>query len=254
MAAKISLLMSVYNPDWEYFKETLDSVEAQSFHDYELVIVNDGADDQKLIEILDNYSFKKKIIKNPVNLGLPRSLNAGLKVCEGEYIARIDADDLMMPQRLSVQCELMDNNPNLVCLFSNYEVINEEGKTVGKGPDNLNKRLVKTLLYKGNCLCHSSLFVRKNIIEALGGYDEKMTYAQDYDLHLRMMKVGRLFVVPKPLIKYRKVPEMIPKNKRILSALFAYYASIKNYEGKILTMFWCRTYVTVRELRSIILH
>lgn len=252
MAAKISILMSVYNPNWDYLKETLDSIAAQTYKDYELVIVNDGADDAQLSHLLAKYNFEKTVVENPVNLGLPRSLNAGLEKCSGEYVARIDDDDLMMPQRLELQVEFMDNNPNVVSAFSNYLIINDKGKKIGERIGDHNKNVYKTLLYKGNCLCHSTLFARKSELMKLGGYDGQMIYAQDYDLYLRMIKDGDIYELEDLLVSFRESPGRISKNKRFLSALFSYYASIKNLEKFNFLVFGMRTILTVKQLLKIL--
>lgn len=252
MAAKVSILMSVYNPNWDYLKETLDSITAQTFKDYELVIVNDGADETKLSQLLSEYSFEKVVIKNPVNLGLPRSLNAGLDKCSGEYVARIDDDDLMMPRRLEVQSEYLDNTPDVVAVFSNYSIINDKREKIRERSGGYNRDIYKTLLYKGNCLCHSTLFARKSELQKLGGYDGKLTYAQDYDLYLRMIKSGSIFELTEPLVCFREVPGRITKNKRLLSALFSYYASLKNLEKYDFRVFWMRTVITIKQLLKVL--
>lgn len=252
MAAKVSILMSVYNPNWDYLKETLDSIATQTFKDYELVIVNDGADETQLSQLLDKYDFEKIVVNNPVNLGLPRSLNAGLTKCSGEYIARIDDDDLMMPRRLEIQSNYLDDNSDVVSVFSGYQIINECDEIIGENLGCDDEKLKRILLYKGNCLCHSTMFARKTILDELDGYDGKMTYAQDYDLYLRMINVGRLCTLPYSLIKFRNDPERISKNKRILSTLFAYYASLKNLGKFDRKLFLCRTWITIRQLHKIL--
>ncbi len=248
MAVKVSILMSVYNPDWEYIKETLDSIESQTFMDFELVVVNDGADETRLSQLLNEYSFEMILVNNPVNLGLPRSLNAGLEKCSGEYIARIDDDDLMMPRRLEMQVEFMDNTPGVVSVFSNYSTINDKREKIGERSGDHNKDIYKTLLYKGNCLCHSTLFARRSELLKLGGYDGQMTYAQDYDLYLRMIKSGEIYELADSLVCFREVPGRISKNKRLLSTLFSYYASLKNMEKYNFRIFWMRTIITIKQL------
>ncbi len=248
MAVKISVLMSVYNPEWNYLKKTLDSIAVQSFTDFELVLVNDGANDEKLKELLDEYSFDIVMVKNPVNLGLPGALNEGLKKCSGKYVARIDDDDIMEPKRLEVQFGFMEEHPEILSLSSGYTIIDENGKKIGANTYDRMSDLKKILLYKGNCLCHSTLFAQKKALDEIGGYDSKMTYAQDYDLYLRLIKKGKLHVIPDELIQFRSAPQRISRNKRILSTLFSYYASLKNMDGFESKIFWRRALITIRQL------
>ena len=251
MAVKVSVLMSVYDPKWEYLRLTLDSLSRQSYRDYELVLVNDGADDEKLNMLLRNYAFDVVLVKNPVNLGLPGALNEGLRKCTGEYIARIDDDDIMEPGRLETQVTFMKNHPDILSLSSGYTVVDEDGREIGVNTYDRLRDLEKTLLYRGNCLCHSTLFARKSALEEIGGYDQKMTYAQDYDLYLRLIKKGKIHVIPDRLIKFRSAPGRISRNKRILSTLFSYYASLKNMEEFESKVFWQRAIITFKQLFSI---
>lgn len=248
MAVKVSVLMSVYDPEWEYLRLTLDSLSGQSYRDFELVLVNDGADDEKLGMLLRDYSFDVVLVKNPVNLGLPGALNEGLKKCTGEYIARIDDDDIMETGRLEAQVAFMEEHPDILSLSSGYTIIDEDGREIGVNTYDRLRDLKGTLLYKGNCLCHSTLFARKSALEEIGGYDQKMTYAQDYDLYLRLIRKGKIHVIPDKLIKFRSAPGRISRNKRILSTLFSYYASLKNMDGFEAKIFWRRAVITLRQL------
>lgn len=251
-SVKVSILMSVFNPVWDYLRQTLDSIQKQSFDEFELIIVNDGCDAECLLQLLEKYSFTYKIICNTVNLGLPRALNAGLRECQGDYIARIDDDDCMDAERLKIQLAFMEEHSKCLSVFSNYDIINGEDEKIGEHVGNHNGDLRKKLLYRGNCLCHSTLFARREVLEQLGGYDEKMTYAQDYDLYLRMLKKGNIYEIPQSLVRFRSVPERIPRNKHILSALLAYYASLKNMDKFDNRIFWSRTIGTIMGLVKIL--
>lgn len=251
-STKISILMAVYNPVWNFLKETLDSVSKQTYKNYEIVIVNDGCDREQLKDLLEDYFFDYKVIENPINLGLPRALNIGLKECGGKYIARIDDDDCMEPDRLRIQLRWMEKHKDCLAIFSGYSIIDDNGNKIGEYTGNHNRRLIQNLLYKGNCLCHSTLFMRREDMEELGGYDNKMIYAQDYDLYLRIQKVGKIYEIPQMLVRFRSIPERISKNKHILSALFSYYATLKNMEKFNAKIFWCRTIGVIKNLRDIV--
>lgn len=243
---EVSILISIYNPVWDYLKETLDSIENQSFKNFELIVVNDGCDEIRLHELLQDRSFPFYIIKNPINIGLARSLNRGIKECKGKYIARIDDDDIMEKNRLRVQYQFMKKHDDVVAVFSNCKIIDKDGNVISEKNEDINSGLRRKLLYGGNCLYHSSLFVKKETMIEIDGYDEKMLYAQDYDLYLRIMKKGIIYVIPRTLIRFRRVPERISRNKRILSGLFSYYASLKNLKSFDIIIF--RTFRVIHGL------
>lgn len=248
MAVEISILLSVYNPEWMYFQKMLDSIKNQTYKEYELVVINDGCDSEMLLKYLEPLDFPVKVVNNQTNLGLPKSLNRGLQKCEGKYIARIDDDDFMLNERLELQYKFMEEHPEMISVLSNVRVIGANGELIREDKRDHNNGLRGKLLYIGNCLYHSTLFARKEILEQIGGYDEKMIYAQDYDLYLRLINRGEIYVLPQMLVSFRTVPERISKNKHILSALFAYYASLKNMNGFHLGIFWSRTILTIRSL------
>lgn len=240
--------MSVYNPNMELLKQALDSIDRQTYKDFELILINDGCDNKLLLELLGNYNYKYTVIENRTNLGLTKSLNIGLKKCNGKYIARHDADDLMEENRLEKQVDFMENNTDIACVFSNAKRVDISGNVVSVDTTDNNSSLVRRLVYGGNCLYHSSLMIRKEVLEDLNGYDEKIVYAQDYDLYLRLINKYKIYKISEPLICFR-TDNYITKSKSILSLLYSYYGTIKYViaTGKM-SVFWVRTVRVVREL------
>ncbi len=222
---KISVLMSVHNPKKEYFEECLQAIEEQTYKDFELIIVDDGSNNSNVEEYLLNYSFDYKIIKNPQNLGLARSLNNGLHECSGEYIARIDDDDVMMPERLEKQLAFAIKQPGII--FSDVILIDDSGRELsqtGKRVTDIKKYLRKN----GNCLTHSTLFVKKSILESVGGYDERFIYAQDYALYMTLLDQFDFYQLDECLVKYRVPTNRSTMMKKVLSILSCYGAAV-NY-------------------------
>ena len=125
---KISVLMSAFNAE-KYIGETIDSVLGQSFIDFEFIIINDGSTDQTEV-IIKKYNDERIRYFYQENSGLSKALNFGLKISEGDYIARIDADDLCYRNRLEIQLEFMENNPDYVVCGSYTDVIDENGKFI----------------------------------------------------------------------------------------------------------------------------
>jgi len=186
---KVSVLISVHNTE-QFIEEALKSIYNQTYQDFEVVIVDDGSTDRTseiLLNLKDSRTF---IYRNPENLGLTKSLNIGLKLCRGQYVARMDADDISHPQRFERQVKFLDENPDCLVLGCWYGRIDSNGKIWGsKEPPTEYEETKKQLLIEA-CVGHGTAIVRRAAIVEVGGYNEEYTYAQDYDLWLRLSEVG----------------------------------------------------------------
>jgi len=203
MNPKITVLMSVYNGE-KYLREAMDSILNQTFKDYEFIIVNDGSTDRTL-GILQSYRDPRiRIINNQENIGLTKSLNEGLKLAKGEYIARQDADDLSLPGRLARQLSFMEAHPEVGGLGTWADIIDAQGKRLRtvQGPANHDEICAHLLIH--NPFVHTSMFVRRQTLEKAGGYQENLRYAQDYDLWWRLSQVRRVAVIPQALVQRRE--------------------------------------------------
>jgi len=201
--------MSVYNGD-KYLKESIISILNQTLANFKFVIINDASTDNSL-DIIKNFSDPRiKLINNSQNIGLTKSLNIGLKECQGKYIARIDTDDLALPNRLQVQYDFMEANPNIALCGSNSELINENGEIIGQKKKVTNPLHIKFKIIFTNPFLHPSLFFRKDIIKQ---YNEEFLYAQDYELTSRLIQNHSLTNIPETLIKYRVSNNSITENK-----------------------------------------
>lgn len=227
MNVKVSILMAVHLPDWNYFVQAMRSIQEQTYQDFELILVNDGVDKKELDKHMASFSFLYKIIDNAENLGLTRSLNKGMAFCEGEYIARFDDDDIMKPERLEKQVAFLDSYSEYAAVFSCFERINAIGMVEKDLSIVSEDQIVKFLLFRGNCLCHSSLMIRKTVLCNLDGYDATMLYAQDYDLYLRLLEKNQFYRLPETLVQFRIGSNRTSAEKSIMSMCCAYYASMK---------------------------
>ncbi|RJQ27180.1 glycosyltransferase family 2 protein [Candidatus Parcubacteria bacterium] len=202
---KVSVLMSVHNAQ-AYLCDAVDSILNQTFNDFEFIIIDDGSTDHtlKLIQAYANKDFRIKIHKNQENYGLTRSLNLGLKLCEGKYIARMDADDFSDPSRLQKQVNYLDQNPeiSLVSVGRWYIAPNGLIYDIKVYPDN-HKYLCKLLLKGINVLDHGCIMIRKDIIMK---FDEpyRFFYSQDFDLWLRLMEQHEKFGMIQEPLHYRR--------------------------------------------------
>ena len=128
---QITVLMPVYNGE-KYLRQAVDSILNQTFKDFEFLIINDGSTD-KTLAILQEYKNKRvKIINNKKNIGLTKSLNKGLKLAKGKYIARMDADDISLSNRLRKQIDFLDKHNKIGVLGTQMKIINNSNKIVGE--------------------------------------------------------------------------------------------------------------------------
>jgi glycosyltransferase involved in cell wall biosynthesis len=204
-APHISVLMSVYNGE-KYLKEAVESILGQTFTDFELIIVNDASTDNTdaILHEVAKADSRIILIKNEANLGLTKSLNIGLKQARGEYVARMDTDDISLPERFELQKKFLDENPSIVAVGGENEIIDTDGKKTGYKKVYTGPALLHFLFIIGNQINHSSIMFRKKPILDEGGYDEHFRYVQDFELWSRLSKKKFLFSnLTTPLLQYR---------------------------------------------------
>ncbi len=217
---KVTVLMSVYNGE-KYLNEAIDSILEQTFKDFEFFIINDGSVD-RTADILKSYKDPRiKIINNKNNIGLTKSLNKGLKIAKGEYIARMDADDVSMPNRLIKQVDFLDRNLDVAIVGTNYFRINEKGDIVQEINRKRKDIDIKNNLSKGNQLGHGTLMFRKDCVEKIGFYRATFKYSQDYDLVLRFSDKYKLANIPELLYKWRINSHSVSVSKKIIQDRYA---------------------------------
>jgi glycosyltransferase involved in cell wall biosynthesis len=194
--------MSVYNGE-KYLREAIESILAQTFIDFNFLIINDGSTDGTK-EILENYNDSRiKLINNKKNIGLTKSLNKGLKLARGEYIARQDADDISMPERLEKEVSFLDHNKNTALVGTYYYMINEKGKTLNTIKPLKKSEEIKIGLLKGNQFGHGSVMFRAECVKEVGYYREELGPVEDYDLWLRISDRYNIATIPEQLYKWR---------------------------------------------------
>ena len=201
---KISLIMSVYNGE-DYLAETVESVLCQTFTEWEFIIINDCSTDNTS-KILAEYASKDARVKvhtNKTNLRLPSSLNKALSLAEGKYIARMDADDICMPDRLQKQYDFMEANPNVdlsSCRFMTLKNgVYSSGGCGGKG----DSESIKALLLVTNPILHPGIIAKADVIKELG-YDKNFTCTEDMELWTRfVLNNKRVEILSEYLMIYR---------------------------------------------------
>ena len=226
---EVSVIMSVYNGK-KYLKEAIESILNQTFPNFEFIIVDDGSTD-KTPKILKEYAKRDKrikIITNSENIGLTKSLNKGIKLAKGKYIARMDADDVSLSERFERQIRLLEINKHLGCVGCNVLVINERGNLIKK--IELPNTNLNSYLRKKNCFFHGSLMFSRKILEEVGNYNPEMELAQDYELLLRISKDYKIDFINKFLYKLRRNKNSISYKKFFSQVYYTAWAKTLNKE------------------------
>jgi GT2 family glycosyltransferase len=200
----VSVLFPVYNGG-RYLAAAIDSILAQSFRDFELLILNDGSTDQSR-PLLDRYAAQDDRIRliHRENRGLIQTLNELLELAQGEFLARMDADDLALGDRFALQVKFLQQHPDYVCVGGAYDLIDPQGRTVLHSvmPET-NAEIQQALLSGQTIINHPCAMIRRVALQQIGGYDEAMRTVEDLDMLLRLGEVGLLANLPETVLRYR---------------------------------------------------
>ena len=204
MNPKITVLMPVYNGE-RYLKEAIESILNQTFTDFEFLIIDDGSTDNSL-NIIKQYATKDsriRLVIHKQNKKIVPTLNEGLKLAKGKYIARMDCDDISMPARIEEEINFLENHQDYIMVGSDYIIINEFAKKLFYYAAFPNYETIKVALSVTSCFAHGSVMYKKRSVLAVNGYNSKIHDAEDFELWTRLIKIGKFANIPKPLFKYR---------------------------------------------------
>lgn len=193
----VSVLMSVYNGE-RCVPEAIESILHQTFPDFEFIVIDDGSTDSTW-QVLTAYAAQDSrimLVRNGRNVGLTRSLNRGLALAEGKYVARQDADDVSLPERLSCQIRFLEEHPEVGAVGSAVKLIDAKGRAYLDVYSPIDHETLCASLLFDNDLCHTTLVVRSRLLRTLGGYDPDLPYAQDYDLWWRLSNISQIRALP----------------------------------------------------------
>ena len=222
----ITVIMSTYKEDERLLRESIESILNQTYKDFEYIIILDYPDNDVHKSVIEEYALKDDRIHfyiNEKNMGLTDSLNRGLSLCHGEYIARMDADDISLPDRLERQMKYLEKN-HYDLIGGITEMINENGtllysiKSVPTDP----KKINKALRYS-QCIAHPTWLGRKEVFEKNAGY-RHMPLCEDYDFTLRAVLNG--FVISnlnEAVLKYRMTSNSISRSNLFEQYLYMSY-------------------------------
>lgn len=208
----VTVLMSVYNGE-RFLREAIDSILDQTFTNFEFLIVNDGSTD-KSVEIIESYKDTRiRLINNEKNLKLIASLNKGISLARGKYIARMDCDDISMPDRLEKEVNFLESSLDYGLVGTYYTVIDGEGKEQYNVSYPSSNELIKLFLSLNCPLAHGSIMGRTELFKQ-NLYGSEESYAvEDYELWTRMSKVTKIHNIPEYLFKYRVYGESFSDSK-----------------------------------------
>jgi glycosyltransferase involved in cell wall biosynthesis len=229
----VSVLMPIKG-DCSFLALAIQSVQDQSFGDWELVICKDLIDDSSSRYLTDLVEIDSRVkIIDTVGLALPSALNKGLEVCNGEFIARFDADDIMLPGRLHDQvCFLQENPEYVVCGGQIVKIDKNQKLTLASPYYNLNDR---TLKRKINYKCpfpHPASTIRTRTLREALGYSTRYKFAEDYELWLRLSSMGKFANLKKPVLAYRTYASQTSARFRAETRLYMANALVENLISK----------------------
>jgi len=205
----VSIIMPVYNGS-RYLQEALESVLNQTYYNFEFIIINDGSIDDTA-KILEKYKRKDpriKIITNTKNIGIAKSLNIGIKISSGKYIARIDSDDIWDSSKLEIQIHYMESYKDIGLLGTSVFPINNNGNIIKKrrifnNGKMLNTSKIKFLMLFRNPYCHSSIIFKSSLIPKVGLYNEDYLFSQDYEYWFRVVSISDSLILKNKLVYFR---------------------------------------------------
>lgn len=233
MKPEISVIMSVYNGE-TYLEEAIESVRSQTFKNWELVVINDCSTDSTA-EILAGFASKDERIKvhtNEVNLKLPASLNKAISLSEGKYIARMDADDICLPERFEKQYKFMEENQDIALSSCRFMTVKNGVYMSGGAGGRCDYDAIRAMLLVANPILHPGVIAKSEVMKKFN-YDTTLTCTEDLELWTRMvMENQKIEILPECLLIYRLHDKQITsttlerQHTEVLKIQQKYYSSL----------------------------
>lgn len=211
----VSVVMPVFNA-LPWLQEAVDSILSQTYQNFELIAVDDCSTDGSL-DVLKDYARRDtrvRVIENVTNSGVPATLNSGIEQSQGDYVARMDADDISDPQRLELQVEHLENHTQCGIVGSWIYRMRQKGDVRLKTFPERDSDLKLMLMFEC-CFSHPAVMIRKSVLQDLPYvYDEHFRNAQDYELWARLQSKCGFYCIQKPLLWYRELASSVSKQAK----------------------------------------
>jgi len=232
---QVSVLLPVFNGE-QFLAMAIESVLAQTFADFELVIIDDGSTDGTAA-VIDRYRTDPRLQPHrlPVNQGLVAGLNFGLTQCRGDLVARLDADDTCKPTRLAIQVAAFTQDTSLVLHATAYDGYSNSGELVHSGCPPLTHASLVGAMVTGNRLRHSTVMFRRDVASRIGAYKSEWFPVEDYDLWLRLCVAGRFTGSSRSEVRCISNPGGISNSQATVQAHLhreRYFAEISRLAGR----------------------
>ncbi|HEX2628223.1 MAG TPA: glycosyltransferase [Chitinophagaceae bacterium] len=212
----ISVVMPAYNCAG-YLSTSINSILAQTFTDFELIIINDGSTDDTEQQVLSFTDKRIVYSKNDMNRGLLYTLNRGVELATGRYIARMDGDDICLPERFQKQLQFLESHTGATIVTSSVELIDEQDHFIGyweKEKQAMTSQQVRATLPKDNCIAHPTVMATSELFKKFR-YDPRQPQAEDYDLWLRIAAENiTIHKIPEVLIRHRILGDSFTRQRQ----------------------------------------
>ena len=202
----ISVLMAIYNEPQVWMQESIESILNQTFTDFEFIIINDNPERDLNKKLLVEYIKRDNrivIVNNEENIGLTRSLNKGLEIAKGDFVARMDGDDISLPSRFEKQIYFMSNHPDVIVCGTQIEYFGLTKKRFTDWIHENHEKIIPQLILS-TCIAHPTVMIRKTILDVNNiKYDPIFKQAQDLKLWIDLKDKGKFHNIPMVLLRYR---------------------------------------------------
>jgi len=209
---RVSVVMASYNHE-RYVAQAVESVLNQTYNDFEFIITDDASSDKTVAEIKQFRDPRIRLFCFEKNQGQFAVINHCLDKANGEYIAIINSDDIFLPDKLEKQARFLDEHPEIGAVFGQARIIDDKGNdhkrkknshhTIFIQPNRTRFEWLNYFFYKGNCLCHPSVLIRKKCHEVIGYYNERFAQIADIDMWIRLCMKYEIYVMPEKIVEFR---------------------------------------------------
>lgn len=242
---KISVIMITRNRA-SFLPQAVKSVQNQSFLDWELIILDDDSNDatEVILGPIIAKDTRIKYYKNSPALGISKNRNKGLSLATGKYIAVLDSDDFWLDNnKLQKQYDFLEKNPDYVLIGSNIKIINEKGNFIKETKFATKDTDIRNKILKDNQIPHSSVLIKKESIDKIKGYDEKLSCVEDLDLFLRLGRLGKFKNLPEITTAYTRHINSYSYKRKIVMAwnhLMIILKSFGDYPNWLKAIIWAK--------------